>query len=146
MILKPFIHPATSEKIKIFASNEDEWKAALLEEIDADQLPAFFGGTLTENGDPKCPSKFNMGGSVPKSYYLTTSAPVPKKYMDTLNVIAGGKKKLKFKVDDVNSILRYLKLNALHCTTLTYFSLSFKLGIYDRRRRYFLPYLLQEFS
>lgn len=107
VILKPFIHPATSEKIKIFASNEDEWKAALLEEIDADQLPAFFGGTLTENGDPKCPSKFNMGGSVPKSYYLTTSAPVPKKYMDTLNVIAGGKKKLKFKVDDVNSILRW---------------------------------------
>jgi len=108
VILKPFIHPATADKIRMFTSNQDEWMAALREEIDCDQLPAFFGGTMTdEDGDPKCPSKFNMGGPVPKSYYLTTSAPFPKKYMETLNVIAGGKKKLKFKVDDVNSILRW---------------------------------------
>jgi hypothetical protein len=43
-------------------SNDPEiWKAALLKEIDADQLPAFYGGTLTDpDGDPKCPSKVNI--------------------------------------------------------------------------------------
>lgn len=109
VILKPFIHPATAEKIRMFAS-EKEWKSALLQEIDADQLPVCYGGAITDPiGDPKSPIKFNFGGPylVPKSFYLATSAPIPKKYMDTINVNAGGKKKLKFTVDDVNSILRW---------------------------------------
>ena len=42
----------------MFGTNREEWKAALLEEIDADQLPAYYGGTMTDdNGDPKCLSK-----------------------------------------------------------------------------------------
>jgi hypothetical protein len=41
----------------MFAS-EKEWQAALLQEIDADQLPLFYGGTLTDpDGNGKCPSK-----------------------------------------------------------------------------------------
>ncbi len=48
----------TQAKMKIFGCNKEEWKAALLEEIDADQLPAFYGGTMVDpDGDPKCPSK-----------------------------------------------------------------------------------------
>jgi isopentenyl diphosphate isomerase/L-lactate dehydrogenase-like FMN-dependent dehydrogenase len=50
-----------------------------------------------------------MGGKVPYSYYLSNSAPVVKDYMETMNIIAGagGCKKLKYKVDVENSILRY---------------------------------------
>ena len=33
---------------KIFGRDRKQWTSALLEEIDADQLPAFYGGTLTD--------------------------------------------------------------------------------------------------
>ena len=38
----------------IFGYNQDEWKAALLEEIDANQLPVEYGGSVTDpEGVPK---------------------------------------------------------------------------------------------
>ncbi|EFX85396.1 hypothetical protein DAPPUDRAFT_238038 [Daphnia pulex] len=100
----------TLDKIRIFGYDKEEWTAALLEEIEADNLPLHYGGTMVDpDGDPKCPSKFNMGGEVPYSYYLSNSAPVPKDYMETINIIAGagGFKKLKYKIDVANSILRW---------------------------------------
>ena len=81
--------------------------------------------------------QFNFGGPylVPKSFYLATSAPIPKKYMDTINVNAGGKKKLKFTVDDVNSILRYrLYCIPAFCKIIDFLTLTnmflFKLGVF----------------
>jgi hypothetical protein len=55
-----------------------------------------------------------MGGEVPYSYYLSNSAPVPKDYMETINIIAGagGFKKLKYKIDVANSILRYASISS----------------------------------
>lgn len=56
-MIKPFLHQATIDKIRIFGCDKEEWKAALLQEVDSDQLPAFLGGTLTDaNGDPMCSS------------------------------------------------------------------------------------------
>lgn len=54
-----------------------------------------------------------MAGEVPHEHYMTNDSPQAKDYMETATIIAGasGWKKLKFKVDEVNSILRYLK----HC-------------------------------
>ena len=48
-----------------------------------------------------------MGGEVPREYYMSNTPPVPKEGMETLNLIAGagGFKKLKFKVEQVGSIL-----------------------------------------
>jgi hypothetical protein len=56
-----------------------------------------------------------MGAEVPYSYYLSNSAPVPKDYMETINVIAGasGFKKLKYKIDVANSILRYVPIRSV---------------------------------
>ncbi|XP_046460612.1 SEC14-like protein 2 [Daphnia pulex] len=108
--LKPFMHQATLDKMRIFGHDKEEWAAALLEEIEADNLPLHYGGTMVDpDGDPKCPSKLNMGGEVPYSYYLSNSTPVPKDYMETINIIAGagGFKKLKYKIDVANSILRW---------------------------------------
>jgi len=50
-----------------------------------------------------------MGGEVPIEYYLNKTAPEPKDYMETFNIIAGagGKKKISFKVDKINSIFRF---------------------------------------
>nr|CAH0109448.1 unnamed protein product [Daphnia galeata] len=108
--MKPFMHQATIDKMKIFGSDKEEWAAALLEDIEADNLPLHYGGTMVDpDGDPKCPSKLNMGAEVPYSYYLSNSTPVAKDYMETMNLIAGasGFKKLKYKIDVTNSILRW---------------------------------------
>ncbi len=61
-MMKPFLHQATVEKVRIFGTNKDEWQTALLEEIDADQIPEFYGGTLTnlEEGDPTGIFKVNL--------------------------------------------------------------------------------------
>lgn len=60
-MIKPFLHQATHDKIRVFGCDENEWKAALLEEIDATQLPANYGGTMTDpDGNIKCSSKVRI--------------------------------------------------------------------------------------
>lgn len=60
-MMKPFMHQATIDKMRIFGFDKEEWTAAILEEVDADQIPAFYGGTLTDpDGDPKCLSKVRI--------------------------------------------------------------------------------------
>ena len=56
-----------------------------------------------------------MGGEVPSSYYLSNNGPVAKDYMETMVIIAGagGKKKIKYKVDVPFSVLRY-KYSSIH--------------------------------
>ena len=57
-IIKNFLNDYTLSKIQIHKSDPRKWKPLLLEHIDADQFPAYYGGSLTdENGDPKCSSK-----------------------------------------------------------------------------------------
>jgi hypothetical protein len=57
-MVKPFLHQVTLDKISVYGFDKNEWSAALLKEIDADQLPVYYGGTMVdENGDPKCSSK-----------------------------------------------------------------------------------------
>ena len=54
----PFIHERTRSKIQIFSHDSKQWKAALLAEIDPDQLPAMYGGTMTDpDGNPNCLTK-----------------------------------------------------------------------------------------
>ncbi|XP_043415105.1 putative SEC14-like protein 6 [Prionailurus bengalensis] len=48
-----------------------QWKQELSKFISPEQLPVEFGGTMTDpDGNPKCLTKINYGGEVPKSYYL----------------------------------------------------------------------------
>ena len=54
----------TLDKISVFGFDKNEWSEALLKEVDADQLPVHYGGTMIDaDGDPKCPSKV-------RKYYL----------------------------------------------------------------------------
>lgn len=42
----------------IYKSDRKKWLPAILERVDESQLPAYFGGTLTdEDGNPKCVTK-----------------------------------------------------------------------------------------
>ena len=47
-----------------------------------------------------------MGGQVPTSYYLKKEKLKPRQGMKVVNVSRKSKKKLKFKVDVINSTLR----------------------------------------
>ena len=54
----------TVAKFHIYGTNADEWRAALLEDIDADQLPAEYGGTLTDpDGNAACLTKVSAFSS-----------------------------------------------------------------------------------
>lgn len=60
-MLKPFFRKSTLSRVRLYGPEKEEWLAALLEEIDADQLPAFLGGTMTDpDGDPNCRSKVTL--------------------------------------------------------------------------------------
>lgn len=57
-MIKPFLGQATIGKIRIFGYDSKAWKAALLEEIEANQLPVHYGGSMTDpDGNPMCLTK-----------------------------------------------------------------------------------------
>lgn len=59
-MLKPFLHERTTNKIFIFGHDPEEWKAAILADVDADQLPVCYGGNMTDpDGNPNCITKVN---------------------------------------------------------------------------------------
>jgi len=98
-MVRPLLSQVTLDKIKVFGTDREQWTEALLQDIDADQLPVHYGGTMTDpNGDPKCPSKFNMGGPVPQSHYFSCNKPVPTDDMVFATVPSGNKLKIKFEV------------------------------------------------
>ncbi|ELW66537.1 SEC14-like protein 4 [Tupaia chinensis] len=67
-LVKSFMSEETRRKIVILGH---DWKQELTKFISPDQLPGEFGGTMTDpDGNPKCLTKINYGGEVPKSYYL----------------------------------------------------------------------------
>ena len=57
-LIKPFLGQETLDKFAIYGYDKEEWKAALLDEIAADQLPVHYGGTMTDpDGNPLCLTK-----------------------------------------------------------------------------------------
>ncbi|ELW66538.1 Putative SEC14-like protein 6 [Tupaia chinensis] len=67
-LIKSCMNEETHKKFVILG---DDWKQELTKFISPDQLPGEFGGTMTDpDGNPKCLTKINYGGEVPKSYYL----------------------------------------------------------------------------
>ncbi|KAM9621921.1 LOW QUALITY PROTEIN: SEC14-like protein 4 [Trichechus inunguis] len=83
-LVKSFMSEETHRKIVILGAN---WKEELLKFISPDQLPAEFGGTMTDpDGNPKCLTKINYGGEVPKRYYVRNQV---KKYEHTVTVGRG---------------------------------------------------------
>jgi len=107
-VIKPMIHPLTLEKFEIFGNNTDEWKAALLNDIDIDQLPVHYGGILADtDGNPMYLSKICMGGEVPSSYYLSKSPCKPREGMKFITVSRGAKTKLEFNELAVGSMIKW---------------------------------------
>merc|ERR1712136_731010 len=107
-MIRPLLTQVTLDKVRLFGEDRNEWTSALLEEIDADQLPVHYGGTMTDpDGDPKCSSRLNQGGPIPTSYYLSTAKLVPNEDMQSVTIYSRGKKKLKFETTEPNSNLKW---------------------------------------
>ena len=58
-IARQFLHERTANKVVIFTHDkQEESRKALLADIDADQLPQCYGGTMTDpDGNPNCVTK-----------------------------------------------------------------------------------------
>lgn len=109
-LVKPFLNETTTNKIRILPGNDpSHWREAILQEIDADQFPACYGGSQTDpDGNPLCISKVNMGGPVPHSYYFNRNLKVDNSSSyKNMTVSYRAKEKLELQVDDPGSSLRW---------------------------------------
>ncbi|KAL1435885.1 hypothetical protein MTO96_010655 [Rhipicephalus appendiculatus] len=60
-LVRPFLSQRTVGKVEVFG--KEGWKERLLSIVDADCLPAIWGGNMTDpDGDPRCRHKVNYGG------------------------------------------------------------------------------------
>ncbi|XP_059531917.1 SEC14-like protein 4 isoform X1 [Myotis daubentonii] len=102
-LVKSFITEETRRKIVILGGN---WKQELPKFISPDQLPVEFGGTLTDpDGNPKCLTKINYGGQVPRSYYLHNQVRV--QYEHTATVGRGSSLQVEFEILFPGCVLRW---------------------------------------
>ena len=55
-LIKPFLNETTASKIRMLAgSDASSWSKAILEDCNADQFPAHYGGSLADpDGNPLC--------------------------------------------------------------------------------------------
>jgi len=107
-MIKPFISPITASKFRFYGCDRDQWKAALLTEIDADQLPIHYGGTLADpDGNPMYLTKICMGGEVPKCYYMNKNRTRSTENMKSATIARGTSMKLEFQVKDRTTTLMW---------------------------------------
>ncbi|XP_071944286.1 SEC14-like protein 2 [Antedon mediterranea] len=103
-LVKPFLQEYTRKKIHVLGSN---WKEVLLTQVDEAVLPAFWGGKATDpDGNMTCASKIQMGGDVPKSYYLKDRE-LSSKNLITKEISRGSMIELKYNVAKPGSVIRY---------------------------------------
>lgn len=101
-VVRPLLHENTAKKVVVLSGNYTE---ALLKEISADNLPACYGGTLTDpDGDPRCRTHILQGGIIPKECYNQS---VPHHAMVTGTIGRGSTLQLEYEVHEPESVLRY---------------------------------------
>ncbi|CDW61137.1 CRAL TRIO domain containing protein [Trichuris trichiura] len=82
-IVKPVLDENTRKKIRVLGC---DYKAALLEDIAPEQLPAFYGGLcFGSNGDNKCSHAISYGGPVPKELHFNDTVRPSKLTAVTVN-------------------------------------------------------------
>ncbi|KAK5852208.1 hypothetical protein PBY51_023696 [Eleginops maclovinus] len=102
-LIKHFMCEETRRKINILGSN---WQEEIRKHVDPDQLPVVYGGNMTDpDGDPRCRTMINYGGTVPRSYYVQDSVNV--QYDDSVTVSRGSVFQLEYDVTAASSLLRW---------------------------------------
>uniref|UniRef100_A0A2K5H8J7 GOLD domain-containing protein n=1 Tax=Colobus angolensis palliatus TaxID=336983 RepID=A0A2K5H8J7_COLAP len=84
----------------------DNWKEGLLKLISPEELPAQFGGTLTDpDGNPKCLTKINYGGEIPKSMYVRDQ--VKTQYEHSVQINRGSSHQVEYEILFPGCVLRW---------------------------------------
>ncbi|XP_073860098.1 SEC14-like protein 3 isoform X9 [Macaca fascicularis] len=101
--MKPFLSEDTRRKIIVLGNN---WKEGLLKLISPEELPAQFGGTLTDpDGNPKCLTKINYGGEIPKSMYVRDQ--VKTQYEHSVQINRGSSHQVEYEILFPGCVLRW---------------------------------------
>ncbi|XP_040207973.1 SEC14-like protein 2 [Rana temporaria] len=102
-LIKHFLSEDTRRKIIVVGDN---WEEVLQKYIAADQIPKYYGGTLTDpDGDPKCKSKINYGGDVPKSYCVRDQ--VQQNYENNTTINRGSSQQMEYEILFPGCVLRW---------------------------------------
>ncbi|KAL4223181.1 hypothetical protein ACF0H5_016653 [Mactra antiquata] len=102
-LARPLISEEMKNKIHVLGAN---FENTLLQYIEAEELPAFLGGSLADpDGNPRCATMIGQGGDVPEEYFLDTKDLY--EYMNTATIARGDKLEVEYKVDKPGSILRW---------------------------------------
>lgn len=102
-LARPLISDDMKEKIHVAADNYQE---LLLRYVNEDNLPACYGGKLTDpDGNPRCISMICQGGNVPKEYYL--QHPDNLSQMQSVTVPRGEKVYQEYLVDKPGSVISW---------------------------------------
>lgn len=57
-ILRPFMNEKTFNKFRIFNHDFNKWKSEIVKEVNPEQLPQQYGGTMVDpDGNPNCITK-----------------------------------------------------------------------------------------
>ncbi|XP_057322215.1 SEC14-like protein 2 [Microplitis mediator] len=106
-IAKKFMNEYTISKIQIYKADPERWKNAILKVVSKDQLPAHFGGTLTDpDGNPRLTTKICQGGKISKDLYVKKNDISNDDYKTTI-VRKGDKFKIEMKPEKLGSILSW---------------------------------------
>ncbi|KAJ4921545.1 hypothetical protein JOQ06_024473 [Pogonophryne albipinna] len=102
LIKAPKMFPVAYNLIKHFMCEETRRKIYIL----GNQLPVAYGGNMTDpDGDPRCRTMINYGGTVPRSYYVLDSVNV--QYDSSVTVSRGSAFQLEYDVTAASSLLRW---------------------------------------
>ncbi|CAB1320205.1 unnamed protein product [Coregonus sp. 'balchen'] len=108
VIKAPKLFPVAYNLVKHFLSEITRNKIieVLLNYIDPEQLPAAYGGKLTDpDGDSRCRTKIHYAGTVPTSYYVRESVKVD--YEQCLTVSRGSSQQLEYEILFPGCVLRW---------------------------------------
>ncbi|OWF42695.1 retinal-binding protein-like [Mizuhopecten yessoensis] len=102
-LARPLISDDMKDKIHIAGG---DYKELLFKYIDPRNIPACYGGTLTDpDGNPRCVKSVCQGGNVPESYYLQNTQLL--EHMKTVTIPKGDKLHLEYNVEKQGSLLRW---------------------------------------
>ncbi|XP_055939898.1 retinal-binding protein-like isoform X3 [Argiope bruennichi] len=105
--LKRILPTTVTQKMRIFGT---DWKEALLNDVNADDLPAYLGGNKTDpDGNPHCETIIQHGKPIPKSYYRQSGKRRLALASDAekLTVLPFNKEEITFEVKEENSYIEW---------------------------------------
>ncbi|XP_076654593.1 SEC14-like protein 4 [Halictus rubicundus] len=107
-VAKKFMNEYTLSKIQIYKADPSKWQAAIFNNVERNQVPAIFGGTLKDpDGNPKLGTKIRLGGKVPKEMYMNNIEKDRQTDFTTVTIRKGGKLELDMHASEMGSLLSW---------------------------------------